>query len=417
MKAFWILNFLPPPMAAALGLPPQASGSWVSALQAALADEPVQLVLCSFHAGVREPQRKELNGTIYWALPESGGKAALGKALAAEKPNLVQQFGTECAHAPWALELFAPEKVFVYIQGLATPCGQHMADGLPQRFLRRQPLKEWLACKTGGATVRQLRCRLLQSGEKEEQLLEKAHHIIGRTGWDKAYCSRINPAAAYHALPEIMRPDFYAGGWQQQACQPHRIFVSQGNLPLKGLHRVIEALPALLAAYPDTQLYVAGWPPPDKGPLLRPVLHWLAEYEGYLARLAKRLGVGQIIHYTGVLSAAEMRGQFLKCQTYLLPSSIENSPNSLGEAMLMGVPCAASRVGGIPSLLLHGTEGLLFEPDKPGALAQAVLQLWQNPETAAALGTAARQRALVAHDSNAAARQLMNIWQQTQKLQ
>ena len=48
-----------------------------------------------------------------------------------------------------------------------------------------------------------------------------------------------------------------------------RIFVSQGNIPLKGLHRVIEALPAIAARYPDVQVDMAGWPPPQKGVLLR----------------------------------------------------------------------------------------------------------------------------------------------------
>lgn len=47
MTVFWLLNFLPPPMARALDLPVQASGSWVMALQQALEGQPVQLVLCA----------------------------------------------------------------------------------------------------------------------------------------------------------------------------------------------------------------------------------------------------------------------------------------------------------------------------------------------------------------------------------
>ncbi len=62
-----------------------------------------------------------------------------------------------------------------------------------------------------------------------------------------------------------------------------------------------------------------------------------------------------------------MRQQFLLAETYLLCSSIENSPNSLGEAMLTGVPCAAAAVGGVPSMLSE-KEGELFDPAAPGEM-------------------------------------------------
>lgn len=414
MKLFWMLNFLPPELSKALGLPPQASGSWVQALREELAVLPgaPELVLCGYTPQVRASQRRVLSGTACLALPAAGGKQALARALAEERPDLVLLFGTESEHALWVLECFDPARILVYIQGLAGPCGQHMADGLPPRFLRRQPFKEALAGRTGGATVRQLAARLTARGEREKQVLALARHVLGRTGWDKAYCEQHAPAAQYYPLGEILRQPFYAGGWRRQGCIPHRIFVSQGNLPLKGLHRAIEALPALLRDFPDAALFVAGWPPPDKGPLLRPAMRWLAEYPGYLAALAGRLGVADRVHYTGVLDADAMREEFLKSETYLLCSSIENSPNSLGEAMLLGMPCAAGAVGGVPSLLVHGAEGVLFDPEAPGALAAALAGLWSDPARAAALGAAARSRALADHNGPAIAAQLLAICRQ-----
>ena len=410
MKILWIVGFLPPALAGALGLPAQASGSWVGALQAALPKGEVQLAVCGFEPRLQTPRREEIGGTVYWGLP-AGDRAALAAALEAEQPQLVQLFGTESDHCAWVLELFDAQRVLVYIQGLAGPCGEHMADGLPPRFLRRQPFKEALALRTGGLTVRQQSQRLLAIGQKERQVLSAARHVLGRTQWDKAYCARYAPGAQYHHLPEIMREPFYAGGWARSGCQPHRLFVSQGNLPLKGLHRAIEALPALAARWPDTQLYVAGWPPPDKGPLLRPALHWLAEYTGYLATLCRRLGVADRVHYTGVLDAAAMRSQLLQAETYLLCSSVENSPNSLCEAMLTGTPCAAAAVGGVPSLLGPG-EGKLFDPAVPGALAGAVEALWADPAGADRLAAAGRRRALAAHDPAAIAAALLALYRQ-----
>lgn len=412
MTVFWLLNFLPPPMAHALDLPVQASGSWVMALQQALETHPVRLILCAYSPAVSEPQRREIDGAVYLALPAAGGKAALQQALAAEQPDLVQIFGTENDHAVWALESFDPEKTLLYIQGLAGPCGEHMADGLPPRFLRRQKLKETLAAKTGGATVYQLREGLLEKGEKEKKAFALARNLLGRTEWDRAFAASVNSSARYYKLNEILRAPFYSGGWQRDVLRQPRIFVSQGNIPLKGLHRVIEALPAIAARYPDVQLDVAGWPPPQKGPLLRPVMNWLAEYSGYLDSLARRLGVADRIRYTGVLNADAMKTCFLQSSVFLLSSSIENSPNSLGEAMLLGMPCAAANVGGVPSMLEDGKEGLLFDPAAPGQLASAVLALLDDPTAAEAMGKAARARALADHDPKAIAAAQMALYNQ-----
>lgn len=412
MTVFWLLNFLPPPMARALDLPVQASGSWVMALQQALEEQPVRLILCAYSPAVSETQRREIGGVVYLALPAAGGKEALQAALAAEQPDLLQIFGTENDHAVWALENFAPQKTLLYIQGLAGPCGEHMADGLPPRFLRRQRMKERLAARTGGATVRQLREGLLEKGEAEKKVFALARNVLGRTEWDKAFTASVNPQARYYKLNEILRAPFYSGGWQRDPLRRPRIFVSQGNIPLKGLHRVIEALPAIAARYPDVQVDVAGWPPPRKGALLQPVMNWLAEYPGYLDQLARRLGVADRIRYTGVLNAEAMKTCFLQSSVFLLPSSLENSPNSLGEAMLLGMPCAAANVGGVPSMMEDKKEGLLFDPARPDQMTQAVLALLDDPAGAEAMGKAARARAMADHDPKAIAAAQMALYNQ-----
>lgn len=414
MKILWLVDFPLPALANELGLPVQASGSWVTALLDALTAVPdalPQLTICCFGRQIKEPVRLEAERVLYRGLPYENGKAALKVILEEEKPDLVQLFGTEAEQALWLFELFDPRKILVYIQGLAGPCGEHMADGLPPRFLRRQPIKELLAKRTGGLTVLQQQQLLLKRGEREKALLRKACHVLGRTDWDRHYCEKVSPEIAYYPLNEIMRPDFYNGGWNRQNCQPHRLFVSQGNLPLKGLHRVICALPSLCELWPDTQLYVAGWPPPDKGPLLRPVMHWLAEYSGYLEDLVQELGIADHLHYTGVLDQAAMREQLLLAETFLMPSSIENSPNSLAEAMLTGVPSIAAAVGGIPSMM-SSNEGALYNPDEPCALSRALIWQWEHPQSVDLKARRARSRALADHDPDRIASRQLEIYKQ-----
>ena len=53
------------------------------------------------------------------------------------------------------------------------------------------------------------------------------------------------------------------------------------------------------------------------------------------------------IEFLGRLSAEGMKQAYLDANVFVMPSTIENSPNSLGEAMLLGVPCVAADVGGV----------------------------------------------------------------------
>ena len=110
--------------------------------------------------------------------------------------------------------------------------------------------------------------------------------------------------------------------------------------------------------------------------------------------------------------AAAMRQAYLEADVFLLPSSCENSPNSLGEAMLLGMPCVASNAGGIPDMLAAGREGLLYgESQDADALARCLLQVLTAPDGGTALGQAARARALHTHDAAANAAALVGIYE------
>ena len=143
-----------------------------------------------------------------------------------------------------------------------------------------------------------------------------------RTAFDRAACAALAPHARYYPCNETLRPLFYTGTlWHARdfAAAPV-LLLPQGNYPLKNLHTVIKALPAVLAEYGDAELRIAGWPPLDKGPLLRPVIDRMFPYKLYCKRLAAQLGVTEHIRYTGPLDAAAMRQAYLEADVFLLPS-------------------------------------------------------------------------------------------------
>ena len=80
--------------------------------------------------------------------------------------------------------------------------------------------------------------------------------------------------------------------------------------------------------------------------------------------------------------------------------------------MLLGLPCVASAVGGIPSMLANGTEGLLYgDALDADALARAVLQVLHSSDGGTAMGRAARARALQTHDAARNAADLLHIYE------
>lgn len=106
-----------------------------------------------------------------------------------------------------------------------------------------------------------------------------------------------------------------------------------------------------------------------------------------------------------------MRQAYLDADVFVLPSYCENSPNSLGEAMLLGMPCVAARAGGIPDML-HEGEGVLYPlPGDAGALANALFAVLDDTAAAAEMGRTARRRALATHDPDANAAALLRIYE------
>lgn len=81
----------------------------------------------------------------------------------------------------------------------------------------------------------------------------------------------------------------------------------------------------------------------------------------------------------------------LACDLVILPSDIEALPTVLIEAGAAGKACVATRVGGIPEIVIDGESGILIEPRDPDALAEAIKELVNSPEKLQAMGQEARK--------------------------
>jgi len=112
----------------------------------------------------------------------------------------------------------------------------------------------------------------------------------------------------------------------------------------------------------------------------------------------------------GSLAAEDLAEELTKSTIYIHPSHIENSPNSVCEAMLTGMPVIATLAGGIPSIVDNLKEGILVQDGDPYALAGAIVELLKDPGQARKLGETAREKALSRHRPENIINQLTGIY-------
>lgn len=323
------------------------------------------------------------------------------------KPDMIHIFGTEYPHALAMARAFQkPEKILVGMQGIITLCAQNYMAGLPEEECKKNSFRDWL--KKDGLVVQQEKFE--KRGEREVKTLRAVLNVTGRTTFDKQFCESVNEDIRYFPMNETMRSCFYEGQWSLDKCKKHQIFFSQADYPLKGFHHMLKAMPKVLEKYPDATLVVAGADIIHKPGILGFVK--VSAYGQYLDKLIAENDLTDKIKFLGKLSAEEMKQTYLESHTFVCASSVENSPNSVAEAMLLGTPVVASNVGGIPSMITNEKDGLLFENGDVDGLADAVLRLWEESPLPLSnrLSKIARERAHKVHHADTNYARLLEIY-------
>ena len=95
---------------------------------------------------------------------------------------------------------------------------------------------------------------------------------------------------------------------------------------------------------------------------------------------------------------------------FVLPSALENSPNSLAEALTMGVPCIASDVGGVSSMVKHGEDCYLYQHNDPVMLAEYICRLFKSEKLCKKLSENGRKTAKSQFECKKNNEELFNIY-------
>jgi glycosyltransferase involved in cell wall biosynthesis len=376
-KILWLCNMVLPDFSHEFGIKKNNFGGWMTGLLHGLENVgEINISLCFPIMDRNRVKDGKCNGHNYYTFLCDINALSYNeelievfeKILDKSAPDIVHIWGTEYPHTT-AMILACKRKkilgrVVINIQGLVSICARHYLSGIPEEY------KFWKG--ENGLSMDEERSIFEERGKCEVESIKMIRHIIGRTDWDRACVEAINSDIHYHTCNEVLRDSFYnnIGKWTYEECQKHSIFVSQASYPIKGFHYLLEALPNVIRKFPDTHIYVAG-PKFLSAEIKNP-------YSYYIEMLMRKYNLTEKILFLGNLNEEQMIHQYLKANVFVLSSSIENSPNSLKEARILGVPSITSFVGGTYCGVSRRENTFFYPYDEPEVLAYYICKIFQN---------------------------------------
>lgn len=379
MKILWIVNIMLPAVCDDLGLPRNPFGGWLIGLSNQLKKESnIELHIATVDAKY-SPFTKNIDGVFYHLVDNSLEQWQQLKNKI--NPNVVHIHGTEFNYGLNYIEANGSENVVFSIQGLVSVYYRYYNQGLGfLEILKNITFRDLIKRDS----LFQSKHKFKKRGVIEREYFKKSRYVIGRTDWDHAHSLAINPKINYFYGGEILRPKFYVSEkWNYNNCNPYTIFLSQAGYPIKGLHQVLKALPLLISKYPHIKLKIGG-----NNILLNATMKDKLRKNGYASiinHIIKVNGLVEHIEFLGPLSEDQMIEQYLQSNVFVCPSSIENSPNSLAEAQMLGVPNISSFVGGTLNMVKHGKNGFLYRFEEIEMLAYYIDEIFQQKEKASYL--------------------------------
>jgi glycosyltransferase involved in cell wall biosynthesis len=184
--------------------------------------------------------------------------------------------------------------------------------------------------------------------------LQKAQRVIVPSGFLQAVFARYGVNA--HIIPNIVNVDLFAPSAAAQTKSTPHVVIARNLESIYGIDVALRAVALLIKTHPRLRVSIAG-----SGPELQ-----------NLQRLAQELQVSDNVTFTGRLEVAAMAELYRSADLVLNPTRVDNTPNSILEALACGVPVVSTDVGGIPFLVRHGQEAWLLPPDDPSKMAEGV---------------------------------------------
>lgn len=315
------------------------------------------------------------------------------------KPDLIQIFGTE-SWLTCVVELTDIPTV-AHIQGILQP---YINIYLPVGITNYDLMKSNWARFVKGYGAWHDKIDFEKSGSKEYEYFKHISFFMGRTDWDKSISAFLSPSSVYFHVDEVLRDAFYtAPQWKYLKTKKIIITSTLSDSPYKGLDLVIKTARLLLKEGIDFKWRIIG----------------LNDYSTNVQILETKFKLkcqSVNIDLLGVKKAEEIIDLLLETTIFVHTSYIDNSPNSLCEALLIGVPAISTNVGGISSLVNDGIDGLLIPSNDPYLLASKITQLTNDEKYMISISKQARDKAQKRHSKEDVQSQLIDTYKYLSQL-
>ncbi|MDP1725478.1 MAG: glycosyltransferase [Bacteroidota bacterium] len=387
------------------------SGGWLQALDQSLQNH-VELHIAFFD------QHKEVfryKNATYYPIPINQGilKRAIQRFFnfSSEKRKLsifldiIEQVKPDIIHIQGTENLFTEilphteVPVVISIQGIITVVRHKYCSGFENHFLHR-PDRKAISIKSllfpYSFHVEYRKFGPMQ--KRETKNLKLAKNIIGRTSWDNRVSRILAPNSTYYHGDEILRDAFYQHQWKPHFSDKIIIHTTNSNTFYKGFETLCMALNLLNSMGIQCVWQVAG-----------------IASENLIVKVTKEKLKKDFpqkgLLLMGHLNQSTLIEAMLRADLYVMTSHIDNSPNGLCEAMILGLPVISTFVGGVGSLMKDREEGMLIQDGDPWAMAGAILEIWNNRERAIQFGQNARKIALIRHNKERIVSDLINVYE------
>lgn len=381
---------------------------WIIALETELQKQKeVQLGIAFFLNG--QPEKVECEGHLYYPIANPYRSSIIGRlryvltspnkrqdffiqaylrVIDDFQPDIIHIFGTEQDFGLIALHIHVP--IVIHIQGLLTPyltsffppgytlCKYVMSDYQPWKMFRRW--RRYVYFK--------------KNAEVEKLIFMCNRHFMGRTQWDRNLTSIYSPQATYDYCGEILRDAFYEPSVRKLSDRLI-IVTTISSMIYKGFDMVLKCAKLMKEQMRlDFEWRVYG------------------DVDPRAAEKREKICAEDVnIELMGIASPNELRCSITESTLYVHPSYIENSPNSVCEAQMLGCTVVAQNVGGMSSIVAHGETGILVPANDPYQMACAIRDLYNDPVRNEEMGHRAAEIARQRHDKERIVADLLGIYE------
>ena len=385
---------------------PYFGGGWIASIQKIVeTDINIELAIAFFHSdkvfkvkqgatiyypiALREGKLNKIKNNLYLNRSDRKEVDYFHQIINDFNPDLIQVFGSERSFGLVCKSVKVP--IVIHVQGLINPYfNSYFIPGMSKLdFLLRNDTGI-LRIIYNFHTLRLWK----HACNREKLILSSCKYFLGRTNWDKALTSLYSPDSTYFYCSEILREVFYQNTWGKNRDKQFIIATTISKVSYKGFDLVLKTA-KLLKEFTgiDFEWRVFG----------------INSYR-FMENETKISAKSVNIKYCGVLSSSKLCDELLDADVFINTSYIDNSPNSVCEAQILGMPVISTNVGGISSLIENEKTGYLVPANDPYFLAAKIIEIAQDKELCLSISGNSRSRALIRHNPDNIIADLISIY-------